>query len=193
MSSFVSYSQIDRDLVTPIVAVLRLGDPNAFRDDDSIVPGKEWAKEIEKALMASERVVVMWTVAASESKYVEAEYVEAIRMGKDVVPILLDETKLPEALAPYQWIDFRPFVDSAIKRRLVASAQAMTAQLLSFIPGVGAAVLSPIIAALYTDLLRRRVAVSFSDDEASQLQQLFERRISGYGEELRRGKASAEA
>ena len=182
MPSFVSYSRIDRDLVIPIVAVLRLGDPISFRDEDSIAPGKEWAKEIEKALTACERVVVMWTVAASESKYVEAEYIEAVRTGKDVVPVLLDETKLPKALAPYQWIDFRPFVDSAIKRRLATSAQAMTAELLSFIPGAGATVLSPIIAALYTNLLRRRVAVSFSDDEASQLQRLFEHRISGPGE-----------
>ena len=34
---------------------------------------------------------------------------------KDIVPILLDDTALPEALRPYQWIDFRPVFALAVQ------------------------------------------------------------------------------
>jgi hypothetical protein len=40
---------------------------------------------------------------------VRREYSHAIKWEKDVVPVLLDDTELPKALAEYQMVDFRVF------------------------------------------------------------------------------------
>ncbi len=49
--------------------------------------------------------MVLWTIYASRSDEVRAEYEKAIQLEKDVVPIILEEMPLPEALSEYQYID----------------------------------------------------------------------------------------
>lgn len=177
MSSFVSYSRLDRDLVIPLVAILRLGDPTAFRDEDSVRPGSQWQEAIDHALVDSSQLVVMWTLAASESKYVEAECAAAIRMRKDIVPLLLDDTPLPEVLAAYQWVDFRPFIRSAIERRLSMSAEALAATTLGLLPGSTYVLSSKVVAGLYMRLLQRKIDLQFSDAECFALLEAVESRI----------------
>ena len=104
---FVSYSHADSSLVVPVVALLRASKALVFRDADSIRPGKRWPEEVATAIAEASVVVVFWCHHAKNSQEVEKEFLAAISHGKDVLPLLLDETPLPRDLTEFQYIDFR--------------------------------------------------------------------------------------
>ena len=104
---FISYSHNDTNLVEPVVRLLRVTDDLVFLDTDSIKPGKIWRQQIEAAIQAAELVVVFWCSHSKASEWVEKEYLMAIQADKDVLPILLDATPVPDNLSAYQWIDFQ--------------------------------------------------------------------------------------
>jgi TIR domain-containing protein len=108
LTIFVSYSSMDRYLVSPVVALLRLNESTlVFHDVDSLRLGKHWRTQVEDALTKAHLLILFWCVHSSKSDEVQAEYQLAIQSQKDVLPVLLDDTPLPDALAAYQWIDFR--------------------------------------------------------------------------------------
>lgn len=107
---FVSYSHADASLIGPVVKLLRVNSSFVFQDVDQIRPGKKWRSEITSALKESQLVVVFWCDHARKSIEVENEWKEAIKHEKDLLPLLLDETPLPEELSEFQWIDFRDMV-----------------------------------------------------------------------------------
>jgi len=104
---FVSYSHADSSLVSPVVKLLRVNKSLVFQDIDTIQPGKRWRGEIDKALSESHLVVVFWCTHASGSNEVSKEWRAAVELKKDLLPLLLDTTPLPQELAEFQWIDFR--------------------------------------------------------------------------------------
>lgn len=129
MNIFISYSRVDRDLVVPIVAALRIGG-EVFRDEDNIKPGDCWADVLIEALKSCETVILFWSRAACESRNVEAECRQALDSGKYIIPVLLDDTPLPEFLAHIQWLDFRPFLEAAARRCVIGTLVAPTAMLI---------------------------------------------------------------
>ena len=104
---FVSYSHQDVDLVRPVVGLLRATEDLVFQDLDSIKPGSRWRREIEEALYAAQLFVLFWCYHSSRSAEVRKEYELALTTGKDVLPVLLDTTPLPQQLNEFQWVDFR--------------------------------------------------------------------------------------
>lgn len=106
-SIFVSYSHEDSSLVGPVVALLRASEALVFQDADSIHPGKRWREEIGTAISAATTVVVFWCHHARASAEVGNEITAAVTQKKDILPLLIDETPLPQDLAEFQSIDFR--------------------------------------------------------------------------------------
>ncbi len=104
---FISYCHADTGLVNPVVKLLRANQTFVFQDIDHIRPGKQWRNELDQALDKSELVVVFWCEHASRSIEVAKEWKTALAQKKDVLPLLLDSTPLPEGLDRFQWIDFR--------------------------------------------------------------------------------------
>jgi hypothetical protein len=124
---FVSYSHVDRRMVSPITELIRVTGIPVFRDEDSIQPGKKWRLAITESISACRTVLVFWSVASSDSKAVEGEYRSAIDQGKDIVPVLLDDTPLSAVLSEYQWIDLRPVLKEAISRAMSGLVAAIMA------------------------------------------------------------------
>jgi hypothetical protein len=112
-SIFVSYSHQDIGLVQPVVRLLRATEDLVFQDLDSIQPGKRWRREIAEALDAAQLFILFWCYHSSRSVEVRKEYELALTTGKDVLPVLLDTTPLPEQLNEFQRVDFRHLVGSA--------------------------------------------------------------------------------
>jgi TIR domain len=106
-SIFISYSHADSSLVGPVVALLRASEALVFRDADSIRPGKRWREEVDTAISGASFVVVFWCCHAKASEEVGNEITTAIAQQKDILPLLIDETPLPNHLAEFQYIDFR--------------------------------------------------------------------------------------
>ncbi len=121
---FVSYEHRDRELVRPIVQLLRTGHPHVFFDQDSLAPGKLWRSQIDQAITAARLLIVAWCRHANESTEVRREWELAIQLEKDVMPLLLDATPVSVALAAYEHLDFRAIggpahaLDVARERRL---------------------------------------------------------------------------
>jgi len=174
MNVFVSYSRIDKELVAPIAEVLRVS-TNIFRDEDDIEPGKKWAVEIEQALNDSQIILVFWSRAASESKYVEAEYIKAIQSNKDIVPILLDDTRLIAPLDQYQWLVFRPFLTAAAKRGITILAAKSRG--VGLIPGAEVLLAGRFISNLYLKFLGGARPLAFAGDEESNMRKLLDSRL----------------
>jgi hypothetical protein len=110
---FVSYSHADSALVAPVVSLLRASQATVFRDADGIRPGKKWQDELDAAILDASIVVVFWCHHAQSSGEVLKEFTVAIAQGKDVLPILIDDTPLPSDLTQFQYIDFRDLLKKA--------------------------------------------------------------------------------
>jgi hypothetical protein len=125
VSIFVSYSHQDSGLVKPVVGLLRGTKDLVFQDIDNIRPGTKWRRQIEDALHAAHVFVLFWCYHSSRSTEVKKEYKLALSTGKDVLPVLLDTTPLPDELNEFQWVDFRQLVGSrhqSSKRWLILTA-----------------------------------------------------------------------
>lgn len=105
---FISYSSEDRDRIDPIVKLVRaMRKDRVFQDSVSIRPGEKWADKIMEALAKCQTVLVFWCEHSAASDWVRQEYEAGIVANKEIIPILLDDTKLPAPLGPYQYLDFR--------------------------------------------------------------------------------------
>jgi LPXTG-motif cell wall-anchored protein len=104
---FVSYSRDDESLVAPVVRLLRVNTSYVFQDVDGIRPGKRWREEIARGIAEADLVVVFWCSHAWQSVAVSEEWSAAIEQKKDLLPLLLDATPLPQAMSEFQYIDFR--------------------------------------------------------------------------------------
>lgn len=115
---FVSYSRDDEPFITQIVRLLRAaiaGVPSVegnlwefvFQDTDHIIPGKDWKDQIDSAISNAERLFVFWCEHSSRSSQVMREYELGISKNKIVIPVLIDDTPLPESLSHVHGVDLR--------------------------------------------------------------------------------------
>ncbi len=77
---FLSYARFDSELGERIVAGLRALDVECWWDRD--MPGVDWPREIERQIDSMSALVVVWTAASKESRYVRAEAIPAFDREK---------------------------------------------------------------------------------------------------------------
>lgn len=122
---FISYSHKDAKLISPIVQLIRsMRSDLVFQDTLSIKPGKPWESQLGDALQQSDVVIVFWCSHSKNSSEVKKEYEKAIQENKDVLPVLLDGSELPDEIAKYQWIDLRTVIQhrkSSLLKKIVLS------------------------------------------------------------------------
>jgi hypothetical protein len=75
--------------------------------DVALRPGAEWRPAIASAICGGGTVLVLWSARAASSAEVAGELATARGCGAAVVPVLLDSTALPDALAGVQGVDWR--------------------------------------------------------------------------------------
>jgi hypothetical protein len=115
---FVSYSRHDEEFITQIVHLLRTtiaGIPSVagntwefvFQDKDHLSPGTPWREQIDAAIAQAERIFVFWCKHAAASDQVRREYELAVSLGRVVIPVLVDDTALPDALKSIHGVNLR--------------------------------------------------------------------------------------
>ncbi|MCB9787647.1 MAG: toll/interleukin-1 receptor domain-containing protein [Deltaproteobacteria bacterium] len=109
---FCSYARADAATVASAVKVVRAVSVSVFMDVDTIPPGAKWRKEITAGIWEAKRVLVFWSRSAADSEWVRQEWELAHRWNKIIVPVLLDDTPLPEILSEYNAIDGRALAPS---------------------------------------------------------------------------------
>lgn len=112
-SVFVSYSRKDSGSIQYAVSLLEAGGADVFRDLDDIQFGERWEDVITSRIRACERVLVFWSKSAQQSEWVGREYQLAIKLGKTLVPVLLDSTPLPADLGAFHALTLANFMPKA--------------------------------------------------------------------------------
>ncbi len=90
---FVSYARVDRARVAPLVAALEAQGWSVWWDPE-IAPGQEFDRQIAQELDAAKAVIVVWTPASVDSRWVRGEAREAADRGV-LVPVRFDKARLP--------------------------------------------------------------------------------------------------
>ncbi len=97
---FISYATEDKARIKPLVDALQLCGWTVWWDR-TILAGKVWEREIERALSAARCVIVAWSQASVESEWVWTEADEGKRRSI-LVPLLLDPVIIPLAFRRIQ-------------------------------------------------------------------------------------------
>ena len=95
---FLSYSRTDTERVTPLRDELRRMGYRVFFDAQSINPGEDWKRRLERSISASRTLVLCWSEHTRSSDYITFEYSRAEALHKRILPWLLDKTPLPAML-----------------------------------------------------------------------------------------------
>ena len=111
ITAFLSYARADGgDRARRLLAALRDARREPWLDSEEMVAGTDWRKSVRQAIRDSEALILLVTPAAMASNAVTMEIEEALRLHKNIIPVLGPETgpaQLPQALGALQRVDFR--------------------------------------------------------------------------------------
>jgi hypothetical protein len=119
-TAFVSYSREDLEFVRRLAQDLKAAGARVWMDKLDIRPGQKWAKAVAEALERCNRLLVVLSPASVKSANVDAEINEVLESGKEVIPIIYRDCKIPFLLKPFQYADFRADYSEALKELLSA-------------------------------------------------------------------------
>src|SRR4051812_44000798 len=102
---FVSYARSDKARVAPIVAAIEARGWSVWWDT-AINPGQEFDQQIGAEIKLAGAVLVVWTQASVESRWVRGEAREGAERGI-LVPVRLDDASLPIDVRALHTTDLR--------------------------------------------------------------------------------------
>jgi hypothetical protein len=109
---FISYAREDKEFVDELKKQLEPHSYATWIDSEDIRAGKNWRNEIDKGINDPNLVLLVMTPEAERSKYVAYECTYARGAGKNVIPILLENTEMDlPCLKDTQYVDFREIHD----------------------------------------------------------------------------------
>lgn len=167
---FISYSSVDRQIVSAAARLLRAAGATVFQDITDLQFGDNWDQALQRAIAQCERVMVFWSAAAAQSAGVEREWRCALDAGKRIVPMSLDKTPLPPPLAALHGVpDLVEMLQSAMHLAAAeplagAAAQARPASPWRTIAITGAATATLMAALVYGWLFLSAKPADFNRD-----------------------------
>ena len=105
MTTFISYSRVNSDFAVRLAKDLKKGDYDVWLDQLDIPTGSRWDDEIEKALEACEIFLIVLSPESIQSQNVKDEIGYAIDTGKQILPVVLENCKVPFRLRRFQYVD----------------------------------------------------------------------------------------
>jgi len=106
---FVSHAWEDNALVSRLENELKLAGAELWVDLSDVRAGDIITSRVNKALGWCDTLVLVWSHAASHSKWVEQEWGAAFNAKKRIVPCKTDDELLPILLTNIAYIDLRIF------------------------------------------------------------------------------------
>ena len=110
---FLSYANSDRELVRKVATGLEAAGVSVWFDEKLLLPGSEWVREIERGLDTADFIIFFISPASVESGWAMREVQLAIHNqvsssgGPRILPVLLEDAKVPPLLRDIQWLDMR--------------------------------------------------------------------------------------
>ena len=123
MSTFISYSTKDLEIVKKIVFALEAEGIRCFYAPRDIAPGAEYATEIVKAIKNVDCMTLIFSNASNASMYVLREINSAVLNNKMVIPFKVDDTAPSESMEFYlgatHWLIAYPTISETEIEKLV--------------------------------------------------------------------------
>lgn len=133
---FLCHASQDKPAVRELYARLAAeGWIDPWLDEEKLLPGMDWDFEIEKAVEASNIVLVcLSTKAVNKEGYLQKELRLVLEVAMNmpeggifIIPVRLEECDMPRRLRTYQWVDYfppekRPSVYEKLKASLIIRA-----------------------------------------------------------------------
>jgi hypothetical protein len=109
---FLCHSSSDKPVVRDLYRRLKADGFDPWLDEEEILPGQRWEREIKKAVRASDVVVVCISNSIERAGYLHREIREILDVADEqpenviyVIPAKLEECSVPERLQRYQWVN----------------------------------------------------------------------------------------
>lgn len=118
---FLSYASADKHVAQDIVAKLRQEGVGVWLDTYELQTGDSIAEAMEKALSASDYLVVLLSPHSVNSVWIQQELGAALSndlTARDItlLPVLIADCEIPLPLAYYQYLDLRTDYEQGINR-----------------------------------------------------------------------------
>ncbi len=105
---FISYSRTDSATIDRLEAELISYGFRTWVDREHLEGGDKWATQIERAIQASDIVVVGLSPDAVASSWVTKELLFSQQLGKPIIPVVLRHVeRIPLLLVEFQYIDMQ--------------------------------------------------------------------------------------
>lgn len=114
--AFLSYSRTDNDLRERISTDLSTLGCNLWIDQIDIPVGQQWDKAIEDAINACDDFVVLLSEHSSTSDIVLDEVNYALEQKKRVIPVIIENCRVPLRLRRLESLDIQGDYDKTLKR-----------------------------------------------------------------------------
>ena len=108
---FISYSRKNKETALRLAKDLKNYGIAVWLDLLNLEPGTHWDIAIQNALEDSRGLIVLLSIPSVASKYVLSEIDCALEQNKKIIPILLEECRVPLLLRRVQYIDFTQSYD----------------------------------------------------------------------------------
>jgi hypothetical protein len=104
---FISYSRTNHITVNDLADKLRGAGHTVWTDVSGIPGGAVWHTEIEHAITICDVLLVIVSASSKQSEWVQKEILFALDLHRIIIPVLIEETKLPLALINLQPIQYQ--------------------------------------------------------------------------------------
>ncbi len=98
MRIFVSYSHRNGGEMRQFVELLKHSLNKVWVDGSGLKHGEDFSKKIRGEIEACDHFLLLWSRHGRASRWVEQEWNYAFKLGKRILPVLLDSTPLPMVL-----------------------------------------------------------------------------------------------
>jgi hypothetical protein len=120
---FLSHASEDKRQVRNLCKRLRDDGFDPWLDEERLLPGQDWNLEIEKALRASDAILLCFSeLSVAKEGYIQREYKRAMRYLEEkpestiyVIPVRLDGCELPYFVREIQWVDYPAGYDRLVQ------------------------------------------------------------------------------
>jgi len=117
---FISYSRSDSAEVVKLASRLKQAGANLWLDQLDIPVGAVWDIEIEKALVNCECLIYIVSQASANSNNVLNEVYYALEENKRVLPVKINDCKIPFRIMRLQYIDLFQQPEAGFKQLLTS-------------------------------------------------------------------------
>jgi hypothetical protein len=125
LRAFLCHSSSDKGAVRQLYSRLRADGVRPWLDEEDILPGQDWDREIRKAIRASDVVLVCLSRSAiSKVGYIQKEIKDVLDVAEEqpegtifLIPVRLEPCEVPDRIKRWQWVDL--FQEKASYERLI--------------------------------------------------------------------------